>query len=911
MTLRGRRPVCRTTGDRAVCVKRILVAAMVLALSVCVPVSRSIAASADEVAYTEGLQAVRAGDNARAVSLFSRAIELNPRDFRYFNDRGIAYKASGNFEKALEDYTRALSIKPDYPNALNNRGLLFVTMGRFDKAEEDFRRALKSGSFEAKIHTNLGMALAGKGDDKAAVKEFQNAMTFRPMDPRAFFYMAQSLEKLGNKDQALKMYQVALGMVKDPGTEDRIEKRISALEKLLPREAKTVRPQAPPESLIKHAVDRSRDVHTQAAQVAQLARQAQPVQVARSTKAHREIVRARPVAVPPAHANEGRVAACEPLPASLEELDRRTRTRALEKFSPNAAEIFRQGVQFMDQADTKMAIVRFEDTLQLEKRNKNALAVAWSTLQAGRAYLKIGDRVKASANIEAAFRIFQRLRASDEVVLALVDMASIKKASGQKEQASRLLSEALHEATSSNKQEIASVLRDLIAGRTPATKERVASKAVPAKKEDKKAPAAAPADSSTQNARMELVKRGEVAKPKTPDVKVATQSAVPKEKKAEAPVVAAQPSKAAPSAPPKPRGPVTWGRPKAEPREAAKPQEAPQNRVAEQPAKPQPEPPAAVAGKAPMRPEPVTPSKPVTVETGVGGAPTPVFPTPVQPAHKSKHVPEHQKETRSADARQKPAVQPDPVISQLMDSNHRLSREERREAANKRISGDLTELKRFNAAGDETSMIVVLERLARRFTLRRQYDKALHGLTASLALREKLHLDGPSARLFDERGMIKQKVGDRAGALEDLTRALVLAESRRDTSIDRVALQARCGALAREMGLDPDAILSAYRLLWKARGAGDGRGETDALHTIGTLYDKAQKPSEALNYYERAAASVLTDKARVYGKLGKQKLAEQSYKEALEAFKRLDYSRYLAVLKESGLDSTLSTRPRR
>jgi tetratricopeptide (TPR) repeat protein len=300
------------------------------------------------------------------------------------------------------------------------------------------------------------------------------------------------------------------------------------------------------------------------------------------------------------------------------------------------------------------------------------------------------------------------------------------------------------------------------------------------------------------------------------------------------------------------------------------------------------------------------------VETGVGGAPSAVFPAPGQPAvQKNKQAPEKEKDIKSAENRQQAPAVSDPIISHLTDTQHRLTKEERREAATKRISADLTELKRFNAAGDETSMIMVLERLARRYVLRRQYDKALHGLTASLALREKLHLDGPSARLFDDRGTIRQKVGDRTGALEDLTRALALAETRREPSLDTGALQARSKALAKELGLDPAAALTAYRTLWKARAAGDGRGETDALHSIGTLFDKAQRSSEALNYYERAAASVLTDKARVYEKLGKPKLAEQSYKEALEAFKRLDYSRYLAVLKESGLDSGLSVRSRR
>jgi tetratricopeptide (TPR) repeat protein len=900
--------MCRTSGTYAGSLKWIRVVLIVFSFFASTTVSRVLAAPVDEAAYTAGLQAVRAGDNGKAITLFSRAIELNPNDFRYYNDRGIAHKASGNLEKALEDYTKALTIKPDYPNALNNRGLLFVQQRQFDRAVEDFRQALKVGGFEAKIHTNLGMALAGKGNHEAAVEEFQAAMNFRPMDPRAFLFMAQSLEQLGKGDQAMKMYQVALGMVKDPAAEDHIEKRITALEKNAPETQRSAQAQVQPEVQAKPMVAAHQRVATPAPRVTQAPPLSPITQVAQASRVQREVLRARPVAMPPVSANEGRVTACEPLPSSLEGLDRGSRTRALEKFSPSAGEIFRQGMQFMDQADTKMAIVRFEDSLQLEKRNKNTLAVGWSMLQAGRAYLKIGDRIKASANIEAAFRIFQRMKSESEMVLALVDMAAIKKAAGQKEQASRLLSEAAREAAAMNNHELTSALRDMAAGRTPDTQKRSASAASAPPDEAKQG--AAPVEPPTAVARLDLVKRGDATAGAVPENKATSQPAVAKEKKPETPASAVPHPKPDPAPAAKVRGPVTWGRSQTEAKVVPAPQPQPKQ-VPEPTGKSRPGRASIGPDRIQSVPQRVAPSRPVTVETGVGGKPSAVAPSPVQDIRKKKPSLEKENAARPVEVRQQQAAaQPDPIVSQLTDSARRLTREERREAAANRISADLAELKRFNASGDETSMIVVLERLARRYALRRQYDRALHGLTASLALREKLGLDGPATQLFDDRGTIKQKVGDQAGALEDLTRALVLAEGRGQAS-GTTALEERCRVLAREMGLDPGAALHAYRSLWKARTTADGRGETDALHALGTLYDNAQKPSVALNYYERSAASVLTDKARMYGKLGKQKLAGQSYKEALEAFKRLDYSRYLVVLRESGLDSTPSALPRR
>jgi tetratricopeptide (TPR) repeat protein len=124
-------------------------------------------------------------------------------------------------------------------------------------------------------------------------------------------------------------------------------------------------------------------------------------------------------------------------------------------------------------------------------------------------------------------------------------------------------------------------------------------------------------------------------------------------------------------------------------------------------------------------------------------------------------------------------------------------------------------------------------------------------------------------------------------------------------------LEARTKALADQLGLESSAALRAFRTLWKARSTGDGQGETDALYMLGNLYDKAFKPTEALNYYDRSSASVLADKARMYEKMGQQKRAEQSYREALETFKKLDYSRYLSMVKQSGVDQPSLRPPRR
>ena len=92
--------------------------------------------------------------------------------------------------------------------------------------------------------------------------------------------------------------------------------------------------------------------------------------------------------------------------------------------------------------------------------------------------------------------------------------------------------------------------------------------------------------------------------------------------------------------------------------------------------------------------------------------------------------------------------------------------------------------------------------------------------------------------------------------------------------------------------------MGAYQTLWRARSRTDDRAETHALYTIGKLYDRADKNEQALSYYDQSSASILADKARVYEKIGQKTLAAQSYKSALEAFKKLDYSQVLELIEK-------------
>ena len=58
----------------------------------------------------------------KAISDYTKAIEINPRFAEAYYNRGLAYGKKGQYDKAISDYTKAIEINPRFAEAYNNRG---------------------------------------------------------------------------------------------------------------------------------------------------------------------------------------------------------------------------------------------------------------------------------------------------------------------------------------------------------------------------------------------------------------------------------------------------------------------------------------------------------------------------------------------------------------------------------------------------------------------------------------------------------------------------------------------------------------------------------------------------------------------------------------------------------------------
>lgn len=812
--------------------------------------------------HKAAITAVLAGDAQRAIELLTEAIKDAPNDWRYYNDRGVAYKKSGNLELALADYSKAIQINPTYTHALNNRGLVYLEQGLYDQAIQDFSEALKHGGLQSKIYTNMGLARARKGDHLAAIKDFDKAFTFRPLDYRSFVFMAESLEKTGETDRALKTYQLARGLIDEPQFRDLIDKKIASIEITSSRLTPLSEPASNPPST--SSSDRRVVEHAKGAKTAI----SQPTPV-------RQIARARPLTEPVIGVKKPIEEKTRTELDTPQTLEKSCRRRAIQKLSPASAEIYGQGIQFVDKADLAKALVRFEDVRQLERRNKNVHAVAWSDLEIGRLHKKMGDYVKADAYLSASLKMFEGAKVGDETILAMIELASTHSLAGGKDRAMAFFSKAAGRAVSEGHHKLALVIGQMAEGKAPqpAAKQRPVDSS---KKSDQ--------DKDNQKRSASAVRPAPVPITTSPGSDSADQKA----------------------------------RAAASSKETASKADTGGNNHAVPASKQQ----ASTAGKLPSKGQlPTDRAKilrtdPATVTSS--GGPNEVFRKFTRRSD-IKNQPERivitaeraktEEKTASITLKNVPGTTGhgrrqgvDPPPAGKHSTTEQINQPEKRvgakaTAVDNQLRNDLAQLRELRKKGDEPQMIIVLERLAERFSQKADFEKSLYSLTAALSLRDKLYLYKGIGRPLTLRGATRETQGKLSEALEDFTRASSVAESGNGSMA--ASLGPRISTLCRRLGVNESASREAYAMLWKARNSGDTLAETQALFFIGKIYDKAERHAEALAYYERSSACMLAQKARIVEKMGKIQLAEQYYGEALEILKNLDYSGYINIMRRS------------
>jgi tetratricopeptide (TPR) repeat protein len=92
--------------------------------------------------FEQGEFAVRVEKWDKAIQLFSKSIQDNPKFFLAYHYRAIAYSKSGQYDKSIEDLKKVVELNPQYPEAYALMGLVYEIKKDYASALKVYREAL-------------------------------------------------------------------------------------------------------------------------------------------------------------------------------------------------------------------------------------------------------------------------------------------------------------------------------------------------------------------------------------------------------------------------------------------------------------------------------------------------------------------------------------------------------------------------------------------------------------------------------------------------------------------------------------------------------------------------------------------------------------------------------------------------
>ncbi len=148
------------------------------------------------------------GEVRRALSEFSEAVRLQPRNAHYQHGLGLAYFFVDEYDLAEEHFRKAIKINPGFSEAHHSLALVFSAGGEYADAEESYLAALEDPAYATpeKVYLNWGKMLQRKGDSTAAEEKIRKALELNPRYIRGYKELGRLLEDKDQDAAALEAY---------------------------------------------------------------------------------------------------------------------------------------------------------------------------------------------------------------------------------------------------------------------------------------------------------------------------------------------------------------------------------------------------------------------------------------------------------------------------------------------------------------------------------------------------------------------------------------------------------------------------------------------------------------------------------------------------------------------------------
>ncbi len=160
----------------------------------------------------QGIEYAESGDYQQALEYFDEAIQLDPNNAEYFNNRGNTYSFLKQYESAKEDYTQAIRLAPDYYLPYLGLGNVYDDLGEPEQAIEKYGQAIELEPDNVQPYRNRGATLMHMREFKQALPDLDRAIELNSNYVLAYISRSVTHAALNQYDEATLDYARATAL---------------------------------------------------------------------------------------------------------------------------------------------------------------------------------------------------------------------------------------------------------------------------------------------------------------------------------------------------------------------------------------------------------------------------------------------------------------------------------------------------------------------------------------------------------------------------------------------------------------------------------------------------------------------------------------------------------------------------
>ena len=151
----------------------------------------------------------------KALSDFTKAIRLDPKNSDAWYNRGLANDIVNDLNKALADYTEAIRLSPKFFDAWFERANVKYKNGLFAEAIADYNECIRLNSKSYYSFNNRGEVYRFIGEYEKAISDHSKAISLNPANSHLYACRSYVYSEIGEYEKAITDYKQCYQLMSD------------------------------------------------------------------------------------------------------------------------------------------------------------------------------------------------------------------------------------------------------------------------------------------------------------------------------------------------------------------------------------------------------------------------------------------------------------------------------------------------------------------------------------------------------------------------------------------------------------------------------------------------------------------------------------------------------------------------